>query len=100
MNALLNSTVYQSNGTCSKLERFAFSSHSSCYVDNGFCSDILLNATNLYCVSRVFDYSDFFNRRAIQQVNNNFMLLSFNVSHRYTIQQQCVQVRLKVSCHL
>ena len=69
MNAILNSTVYQSNGTCSELDEFAFSSHSSCYVDNGFCTDILLNDTNLHCLSfRVFDYSDFLNRLAIQQV--------------------------------
>ena len=70
MNAILNSAVYQSNGTCSELQGFAFSSHPSCYVDNGFCTDILLSAKNLYCLSfRVFDYSDFINRLAIQQVN-------------------------------
>ena len=69
MDALLNSTVYLSNGTCNGLETFSFNTHPSCYVDNDFCTDILLNATNLYCLGfRVFDYSDFFNRKAIQQV--------------------------------
>ena len=70
MRAILNSNVYNSNGTCSELQAVAFDSHPSCYTDNGFCTDILLSATNLYCLAvEVYQWSDFFNKLAIQQVH-------------------------------
>ena len=71
MRAILNSTVYQSNETsCKDLQTFAFNSHPSCYVDNGFCTDIFLSSTNLYCLAaEVFDLRDFFDKLAIQQVS-------------------------------
>ena len=71
MKAILNSTVYQSNETsCKDLQTFAFNSHPSCYVDNGFCTDIFLSSTNLYCLAaEVFDLRDFFDKQAIQQVS-------------------------------
>ena len=69
MKAILNSTVYKSNGTCSQLQTFAFNSHQSCYTDNGFCTDILLNHTNFNCLAfEGFGLSDLCNERAIQQV--------------------------------
>ena len=64
MKAILNSTVYNSNGTCSQLQTIAFKSHQSCYIDNTFCTDILLNETNLNCLA--FEE----NEQAIQQVRN------------------------------
>ena len=69
MKAILNSNVYNSNGTCSQLQVIAFNSHQSCYIDNGFCTDILLSYTNLNCLAfGVFNFSDFWNEQAIQQV--------------------------------
>ena len=71
MKAILNSNVYKTNGTCDKLEEFAFDSHPSCYTDSGFCTDILSSpmCTNLICLaSDVFDLKDFFTIRAIDQV--------------------------------
>jgi hypothetical protein len=68
MQAILNSDVYNSNGTCNELMIFAYNSHPSCYVDNGFCSDILLSLTNIICLENVLSISDFKSRLAIQQV--------------------------------
>ena len=69
MKAILNSNVYNSNETCSKLQAFAFATHQFCYTDNGFCTDILLSAINLNCLAfEVFNFSDFWNEQAIQQV--------------------------------
>ena len=69
MKAILNSNVYNSIGTCSQLETIAFNSHQSCYTDNGFCTDILLRDTNLKCLTfQVFNFNDFWNDHAIQQV--------------------------------
>ena len=69
MNAILNSNVYNSNGTCSQLQETALNSHQSCYNDNGFCTDILLNDTNLNCLAfEVFVLNDNWTTKAIQQV--------------------------------
>ena len=69
MKAILNSNVYNSNGTCSQLEEIGFNSHQSCYIDNGFCTDILLSYNNLNCLAfEVFNFNDFWNEQAIQQV--------------------------------
>ena len=69
MKAILGSDVYKSNGTCSQLETFALNNHASCNRDNGFCSDILLSATNLHCLAyEVFVWSDVWNKQAIQEV--------------------------------
>ena len=71
MKAILNSNVYNSNGTCSQLQAIAFNSHQFCYTDNGFCTDILSSTmcTNVRCLAgEVFDLSDFWNKQAIQQV--------------------------------
>ena len=70
MNAILNSNVYQSSGTCNGLQTFAFSSHPSCYIDKAHCSS-WLHRNNLNCLSveviGYFDY-DFFRKMAFQQV--------------------------------
>ena len=69
MKAILNSTVYNSNGTCSQLQAIAVDSHQSCYINNGFCTDILLSDTNLNCLAfEVFRLNSFWNEQAIQQV--------------------------------
>ena len=47
MKAILNSIVYNSNGTCSQLQTIAFNSHQCCYTDDESCTDILLSDTNL-----------------------------------------------------
>ena len=73
MKAILNSNVYQSNGTCNELQTFGFSSHSSCYFNNSFCTDILLNSTNLRCLSVVIDNFAFFKTMAFQQVNTSLI---------------------------
>ena len=54
MKAILTSDVYINVGTCEDLKNFAFDSHPKCYVDNGFCSDILLDATNLRALFQLF----------------------------------------------
>ena len=82
MKAILNSDVYhvyQSNGICNELKKFAFNSHPQCYVDNGFCTDILKKFTNIRCLgsvmsSRIFDI---FKPMAIQQVNTSPMITYF-----------------------
>ena len=67
MKAILNINV----GICSQLQTLAFDSHQSCYINNGFCNDILLSDTNLNCLAfEVFNYTDFWNKQAIQQVCN------------------------------
>ena len=69
MKAILNANIYSPNGTCSQLETIAFNSHQSCYTYNGFCTDILLNDTNLNCLAfEVLNYNDSWNEQAIQQV--------------------------------
>ena len=68
MQAILNSAVYNNNGTCQELLEFAYDSHPDCYVDNGFCTDIFLNLTNLNCLTDVLDSSDILTRLGIQQV--------------------------------
>ena len=69
MKAILNSSVYNSDGTCSQLQIIAFNSYQSCYTESGFCCDILLNDTNLDCLAlKVFGLSDFLKEQAIQQV--------------------------------
>ena len=69
MKDILNSSVYNSNGTCTQLSTIAFNSHQSCYISNGFCTDILLSETNLNCLAfEIFNLTDFWNEQAIQQV--------------------------------
>ena len=73
MKAILNSDVYKSSGTCKELQEFAFKSHPQCYVDSGFCTDILKKFTNIRCLGSVMiSFSlrifDIFKPMAIQQV--------------------------------
>ena len=54
---------------CHQLEEIAINSHQSCYTDSGFCTDIVLSYNNLNClVFEVFDFKDYWNKQAIQQV--------------------------------
>ena len=70
MKSIVDSSLYNSDSTtCEELEDFAFGSHPQCYVDNGFCTDILLSFQNLRCLaSEVFIYRDFLNKQALDQV--------------------------------
>jgi hypothetical protein len=69
MQAILNSDVYISNGTCGELETFVFENYPTCSVNNGFCGNVLLNFTNLRCIAlNVYTFNDNWNRRGIQQV--------------------------------
>ena len=106
MRAILNSNVYNSNGTCRELQTVAFDSHPSCYTDNGFCTDILLSVTNLYCLAvEVYRWNDFFNKQAIQQVHQINMYLKILhillLPYRFMTQQLHVPSRqLIVFCLL
>ena len=71
MQEILNSAVYNNNGTCQELLEFAYGSHPECYVENGFCTDILLSLKNLDCLIDVLDDSDILTRLGIQQVMYN-----------------------------
>ena len=69
MKAILNSNAYNPSGTCSQLQTIVFSNHQSCFINSGFCNDILLNDTNLNCLAIEFsNLSDVQNVQAIQQV--------------------------------
>ena len=68
MQEILNSAVYNNNGTCQELLEFAYGSHPDCYVNNGFCTDILQSLTNIGCLTDVLDFSDILTRLGIQQV--------------------------------
>ena len=68
MEAIITSDVYQNNGTNRELMELAFYSHPKCYVDGGFCSDILPSYDNLKCLSDIYILKDFFSIRAIHQV--------------------------------
>ena len=79
MQSIINSDLYSTNGTtCEQLKNFAFNSHPSCYVSNGFCSDILVSTLcqNLVCLgAEVFVWRDFLNSQAIEQVSQaNFVM--------------------------
>ena len=79
MKAILNSDIYKTSGTCKELEKFAIYSHPPCYIENGFCSDILEKFTNIRCLgsvmsSRIFDI---FRTMAIQQVRNTSLITYF-----------------------
>ena len=79
MQSIINSKLYRTNSaTCKQLRKFAFDSHPSCYVNNGFCSDILVSplCQNLICLGvKVFDVRDFIDKQALEQVSlANFMM--------------------------
>ena len=71
MNAITTNDIYNSSSTtCKDLERVGFASHPTCYVDNGFCTDILTSGTNLVCLGKdVLEFRDFFNKLAVNQVS-------------------------------
>ena len=69
MKVILKSTVYNSSGNCSQLQTVAFSSHESCYKDNGFCTNVLLSNISLSCLAyEIFHFNDFWNDQGIQEV--------------------------------
>ena len=71
MQAILKSAVYKNNGICEELLEFAYSSHPDCYVDIGFCTEILQSVRNLRCLIDILDDSDILTRLGIQQVMYN-----------------------------
>ena len=77
MKAILTSDVYINNGTCEDLQTFAFASHPTCYVDHGFCSDILLDDTNLRALFQLFtNYPSGITSNIVLSLNQVSMLLS------------------------
>ena len=80
MQSIITSSLYRTNNaTCEQLKDFAFNSHPSCYVSNGFCSDILVSplCQNVVCLgTEVFVWRDFINKQALEQVSQaNFVML-------------------------
>ena len=53
--------------SCSELEHMAFRSHSSCYINNGFCS-VILYWTNMKEFVKVLQFPDIFSWNFLQQV--------------------------------
>ena len=79
MQSIITSSLYRTNSaTCEELKDFAFNSHPSCYVSNGFCSDILVSplCQNVVCLgAEVFVYRDFFNKQALDQVSQAIFVM-------------------------
>ena len=93
MQSIINSDNYSTDGTtCKQLEDFAFKSHPSCYVSNGFCSDILVSTwcQNLVCLgAEVFVWRDFFNKKALDQVSQAIFVMRV-MNNRLRQLQSCV----------
>ena len=72
MEALRDSEAYAvaptSSSACEELQTAGFNSHPRCYVDNGFCSTILLSATNLQGLFSVVNLQGPFRTEALNQV--------------------------------
>ncbi|XP_011408989.2 PREDICTED: collagen alpha-3(VI) chain-like, partial [Amphimedon queenslandica] len=87
MRAIVESNFYNStNTTCDQLKKFAFDSHPKCYVDNGFCTDILIspNFQNIDCLaSEVFIWTDFLNKFAIQQLITTSQLCTSTIATQF-----------------
>ena len=83
MSAITTSSIYNSSSTnCKDLERVGFASHPTCYVDNGFCTDILTSSTNLVCLGKdVLEFRDFFNKLAVNQVSSGFLTSCYFCLH-------------------
>ena len=65
-----NSTYNNYSTTCKDLEKIGFESHPTCYVGNGFCTNILANGTNLVCLGKdVLGSRDNYNKQAVNQVS-------------------------------
>ena len=67
---LYNNTAVYNSHNCSLIIDYAFSTHPTCYVDSGFCQ-IATSITDLKGLISVFDFSDFFSKRAIAQVSHS-----------------------------
>ena len=65
--ALLSNTAVYNSRNCNLIEDYAFSTHPTCYVNNGFCK-IITSLRNIRGLLKVFDFSDFLTKRAIAQV--------------------------------
>ena len=72
MQSIVNSAIYNNpSTTCNQLETFAFESHPKCYIDNGFCTDILLSnqCQNLVCIENdIYTDTNNWTRQSIDQV--------------------------------
>ena len=72
MQSIVNSALYNNaSTTCGQLKTFAFQSHSNCYTNNRFCTDIFLSnqCQDLVCIgNEVFTDRDYWSKQAIDQV--------------------------------
>ena len=57
---LLDSNTYLKNGTCNELFEVATASHAKCYIEGGFCVDILSSIQNIGCLMEMYEHSDIF----------------------------------------
>uniref|UniRef100_A0A1X7VAX4 VWFA domain-containing protein n=1 Tax=Amphimedon queenslandica TaxID=400682 RepID=A0A1X7VAX4_AMPQE len=84
MQSIVNSPRYNNvNTTCDQLETFAFESHPRCYIENGFCTDILLSdqCQNLVCIgNEIFTDRDFYSKQAIDQMTRTAASCSSRIS--------------------
>uniref|UniRef100_A0A1X7V8S5 VWFA domain-containing protein n=1 Tax=Amphimedon queenslandica TaxID=400682 RepID=A0A1X7V8S5_AMPQE len=84
MQSIVNSPLYNDESTtCDQLKTFAFDSHPKCYIDNGFCTDILLSdqCQNLVCIgNEVFTDRDFYSKQAIDQITRTAASCSSRIS--------------------
>ena len=55
---LLHSSVYAHNSSCKELNKFGYSTHPYCYVDNGFCQVVLTDKQNLDALFTTVTVSD------------------------------------------
>lgn len=70
MKDVNGSRIYRgllTSNSCNDLERMAFQSHSSCYINNGFCS-VILHWTNMKEFVKVLQFPDIFSWNFLQQV--------------------------------
>lgn len=70
MKDVNGSKIYRgllTSSSCNALERMAFQSHSSCYINNGFCS-VILHWTNMKEFVKVLQFPDIFSWNFVQQV--------------------------------
>uniref|UniRef100_A0A1X7SN28 Uncharacterized protein n=1 Tax=Amphimedon queenslandica TaxID=400682 RepID=A0A1X7SN28_AMPQE len=84
MQSIVNSPLYNNvNTTCDQLETFTFESHPRCYIENGFCTNILLSdqCQNLVCIgNEVFTDRDLYSKRAIDQITRTAASCSSRIS--------------------
>ncbi len=60
--------------TCAALFSASLGTHTECYVDNGFCSNVLADTDNWPPIWNIIDFGDFIQWHAIKNVGSQFVL--------------------------